>query len=117
MVVLGIILLAVVAVTTVVALLEGDDSTSLNLVGANLDTTTRWVFVAGAVSMILLVAGLALIAAGLRRARARRKEMKTLKTAATNTSTPPPPETEASRVPVSPQDPDEQTHFQSTPRE
>ena len=110
-------MLAVVAVIAVTALLEGDDVTSLNLGGADLDTTARWVFLTGAVSVLLLVAGVALIVSGLRRARARRKEMKTLKTAATTTSTPPPPETEASRVPVSPQDPDEQRHSQSTPRE
>jgi len=113
-----VILLAVVAAVAVIALLEGEDPTSLNLGGADLDTTARWVFVAGAVSVLLLVAGIALIVSGLRRARARRKEVKQLKKTAGATTTPPPPsETEPRRVPVSPQDPDEQTHFQSTPRE
>ncbi len=117
MVVLGVILLAVVAAVAVIALLEGEDPTSLNLGGADLDTTARWVFLAGAVSVLLLVAGVALIVSGLRRARARRKQMKTLKSAAVTSPSQSPPQTERSRVPTSPHDPDEQTHFQSAPRE
>lgn len=138
MIVLGLILLIVVAVVAITALLRGDDVTSLNLVGADLETSVRWVFLAGATSVLLLVVGVSLLAGGLRRARSKRQEIKQLKSAAGPSATsstmvtsdgsrgvtasPPGGSRDVSgaaqhQAPVSPQDPDEQEHFESTPRE
>jgi len=134
-IVLGVLLLVVVAVVVIAAVVAGDDPAQLNLVGASIDTTVRWIFITGAISLLVFVAGVALLAAGSRRARGRRREVKQLKAAAgpdAERHTDPPPsrgghgarETQvreergrSSTRPVSPQDPDEQTHFESSPRD
>ena len=133
MIVLGLLLLIVVAVVVVVAVVAGNEDANLNLVGATVDTNVRWVFLAGAISLLLLVIGLDLLGKGLRRERKRRKEVKRLKAAAgpaaqpqaaphgaggdavTTRSTQ--PRSDPAAPTTRPQDPDEQAHFESTPRE
>lgn len=134
MIVLGLLLLIVVAVVVIVAVVAGNEDADLNLVGATIDTSVRWVFIAGALSLLLLVVGLVFLGKGLRRERARRQEVKRLKAAAGPAAEKPaasshgagrgvmskrstgaahdsPPQAARS------QDPDEQTHFESTPRD
>ncbi len=131
MLVLGAVLLVVVAVVSVVALVTGNDAAVLNLVGASLHTSLRWVFAAGALSMLILLASLALLSMGLRRERGRRQEVKRLKAAAgaKGSSRPSPPESAdrgstatrpASEPPPSSDGPRAdgvEDHFRSTPRE
>lgn len=128
MIILGVLLLAAVAVVVVAAVASGDEPATLGLVGANIDTSVRWIFLTGAVSVLALVVGVSLLRGGLRRARARSKEMKHLKAAAGPAAAAPERsvpargstdqhQTPPIRRPVSPQDPDEKTHFESAPRE
>jgi uncharacterized integral membrane protein len=133
-IVLGLLLLILVAVVVIVAVLAGNEDADLNLLGATIDTSVRWVFLAGALSLLLLVIGLVFLGKGLRRERARRQEVKRLKAAAgpaaerpaasshsagrgvvskRSTGSPHHPGPQA----ASQQDPDEQAHFESTPRE
>ena len=115
MIALGLLLLVAVIVVVIVAVVAGDGAASLNLVGAEIDTVVRWVFLAGAASVVLLVIGLDLLGRGLRRARRRRQEVKRLKAAAGAGAGPRQPA--PSQPPGRPQDPDEEAHFESTPRE
>lgn len=121
MIVLGVLLLAVVAVVVVAAVASGDEPATLGLVGANIDTSVRWIFLTGAASVLVLVVGAMLLLAGLRRARARRQQIKQLKAAAgpdrSDSVGQPADEHGPARRPVSPKDPDEETHFKSAPRE
>ena len=116
MIVLGLLLLIAVIVVVIVAVVAGDGAVSLNLVGAEVDTLVRWVFLAGAASVVLLVIGLDLLGRGLRRARRRRQEVKRLKAAA-GAAGERPRQPAPSQPPVRRQDPDEEAHFESTPRE
>ena len=117
MIVLGLLLLILVAVVIVVAVVAGDEDANLNLIGASIDTNVRWVFLAGAISLLLLVIGLDLLGKGLRRARKRRQEVKRLKAAAGPALQPQAASRSTARQPTGPQDPDEQAHFESTPRD
>lgn len=81
MLVLGIILLLIAAALLVAALFGGSSTgepTGFDLGAVNVETNTFSVFLVGAVTVALVVAGLALISAGLRRARRRRQEKKEL---------------------------------------
>ncbi len=81
MLVLGIILLLIAAALLVAALFGGSSTgepTGFDLGAINVETNTLSVFLVGAVTVALVVAGLALISAGLRRARRRRQEKKEL---------------------------------------
>ena len=81
MLVLGIILLLVAAALLVAALFGGrgiDQPAGIDLGAVKIDLSTFSVFLVGAVTVALVVAGLALISAGLRRARRRRQEKKEL---------------------------------------
>jgi len=124
MIVLGMLLLIVVIFVAIVAVAAGDGAASLNLVGAEIDTLVRWVFLAGAASVVVLVVGLDLLGRGLRRERKRRQEVKRLKAAAGAAGERPrqtAPERQGQAPPSQPatgrHDPDEQAHFESTPRE
>ena len=81
MLVLGIILLLIAAALLVAALFGGSSTgepTGFDLGAVNVETNAFSVFLVGAVTVALVVAGLALISAGLRRARRRRQEKKEL---------------------------------------
>lgn len=79
MLALGIILV-VVAVGVVFAALFGGSTQSANfdLGAVQGEASTFAVFLAGALTLLLLLAGLALISSGLRRARRRRQDKKEL---------------------------------------
>ena len=121
MIVLGLLLLIAVILVVIVAVVRGDGDAALNLVGAEIDTTVRWVFLAGAASVVVLVIGLDLLCRGLRRERKRRQEVKRLKAAAGAAAERPRQAAPSRPAPSQPaarrQDPDEQAHFESTPRE
>jgi hypothetical protein len=130
MIVLGLLLLAAVAVVVIAAVASGDEPATLGLVGANIDTSVRWVFLTGALSVLVLVLGTSLLMSGLRRARARRNEVKQLKAAAGPTAESPRVRRagepaparqrevrDVSSRPIRPEDPDERSHFESAPRE
>ncbi len=81
MLALGIILVLVAAAVLIAALFGGSGSgepAGFDLGAVNVETNTFGVFLAGALTLLLLVAGLALISAGMRRARRRRQEKKEL---------------------------------------
>jgi hypothetical protein len=126
MVVLGLILLLAVTVVVVSVLIAGDGAATLNLVGAELVTTERVLFLTGAVSSVVAVVALWLLVRGSVRARARRSEMNRLRQAAAS----PPPvgpgdsHASSSSAPPSSAPPrrtsgrdDEGEHFATLPRE
>jgi hypothetical protein len=81
MLVLGIILILIAAGLLVAALLGGRSSgepAGFDLGAVHVDTNTITLFLAGAVTVVILVVGLGLVQAGLRRARRRRQERKEL---------------------------------------
>jgi membrane protein implicated in regulation of membrane protease activity len=107
MLVLGIVLVAVAAALVVAALFGGaDQSASFDLGAVSIDTTTFSAFLAGAVTLVVLVAGLGLIQSGVRRARRRRHDKKELdrlskKEEAQESSTTTQPGTTRTRAPES----------------
>jgi membrane protein implicated in regulation of membrane protease activity len=79
MLVLGIILVILATALVVAALAGGNEQSAPFELGAvSIETTTFSAFLAGAVTLVVLVAGLALIQVGLRRARRRRQDKKEL---------------------------------------
>lgn len=80
MLALGIILLLLAAALVVGVLLTGTSQDILftSTIG-DVNTTPVWVFVAGAVAMLLVLLGLSFLGRGTRRRVSRRKEMKRLR--------------------------------------
>jgi uncharacterized membrane protein len=79
MLVLGIVLVLVATALVLAALFGGtEQSASFDLGAVEIDTTTFSAFLAGAVTVVILVAGLGLIQSGVRRARRRRQDKKEL---------------------------------------
>jgi uncharacterized membrane protein len=79
MLVLGIVLVIIATALVVAALFGGtEQSASFDLGAVGIDTTTFSAFLAGAVTVVILVAGLGLIQSGVRRARRRRQDKKEL---------------------------------------
>jgi membrane protein implicated in regulation of membrane protease activity len=79
MLVLGIVLVVAAAALVLAALAGGSNqSASFDLGALSIETTTFSAFLAGAVTLVVLVAGLGLIQAGLRRARRHRQDKKEL---------------------------------------
>jgi hypothetical protein len=81
MLVLGIILILLAAGLLVTALFGGrssEEPAGFDLGAIHVDVNTFTAFLAGAVTLLLLVAGIALIQSGLRRARRRRQQRKEL---------------------------------------
>jgi ABC-type nickel/cobalt efflux system permease component RcnA len=64
----------------------GNDEAVLNLGVIDVNTTALGIFLAGAVTLLVLVLGLWLIASGLRRARQKRSEVKQLRREAQESS-------------------------------
>lgn len=75
---LALVLLAVAVVLTVVAVL-GSGSVSLEVLNYDLSTTVLGVFLAGVVTGLLVVVGIAVLLSGVRRAKAQRREMRYLR--------------------------------------
>lgn len=86
MVVLALILLLLVAVVVISAVLGGDGPARLNLIGADIVTTERVLFLAGVVTAAVAGLALWLLFKGTQRARKRRTEMKNLREAASQPS-------------------------------
>ena len=82
MVVLALILLLLVAVVVISAVLGGDGTARLNLIGADIVTTERVLFLAGVATAAVAGIALYLLVKGTQRARKRRNEMKELREAA-----------------------------------
>lgn len=79
MVVLGILILVLVAVFIVATAVRGDDAAQLDLDWFTIETSVAGVFLAGALTLLIGVVGVALVAVGLKRARRRRSEMHSLR--------------------------------------
>lgn len=81
MLVLGIIVILLAAGLLVTALFGGrssEETAGFDLGAIHVDVNTFTAFLAGALTLLLLVAGIALIQSGLRRARRRRQQRKEL---------------------------------------
>ena len=78
MIVLGA-LLVLLAVLVILAATRATDPATLDLGVLSVDTTALGIFLAGAVTVLVLVLGLWLVASGLRRARQKRAEVKALR--------------------------------------
>jgi uncharacterized membrane protein len=77
MILIGLVLLVVVALAAVAAVHTGQDvRVHVDGYGQHVTTSVLWVFVAGAVAMLLLVLALAAFARAARRRRMRRRELK-----------------------------------------
>lgn len=76
---LGIILILLAAGVLLLAVVSGAQTpATFELGGASVTMEPLWVFLAGAMTVLLLVLGLELVRAGARRASKRRKEKKEL---------------------------------------
>jgi hypothetical protein len=78
MVAVALILLVLVAVLTVGILVSNPDIYDLSIFGAVVKVSSAGIFLTGAIAMALTIVGLLLLRVGIRRGRARRKEIKAL---------------------------------------
>jgi hypothetical protein len=81
MLVLGILLVAIAAAIVIAALVGGrgiDEPAGFDLGAVEINPNTFSVFLVGAVTVVVLVLGVALIQSGVRRARRRRHDKKEL---------------------------------------
>lgn len=77
MIVLGLVLVLVGIVVVLAAVFGGSSApATLELAFLNVDTSVLGVFLVGAATLLVLVAGLELMRTGARRGYARRKELK-----------------------------------------
>lgn len=79
MVILGLVLLAAVAVVTVAVVQAGGDPVALDLSRFTIHTNGTTLFLAGAFCLLLLVLALLVLRTGIRRARVRHREMRELR--------------------------------------
>jgi Mg2+/citrate symporter len=79
MVVLALLLIVIAAVVTVGVLVAGPTSTTFEVFNQSYDTNTVVIFLAGVVTGAVFLLALALVAAGMRRSRQRRLEMRALR--------------------------------------
>lgn len=86
MVPLALVLLVFVAIVVVSAVTAGDGQATLNLVGADIVTSERGLFLAGVVSAGVAGLALWLLFKGLQQAKKRRSEMHQLRDAAARPS-------------------------------
>ncbi|MDX6217144.1 MAG: hypothetical protein QOG99_2728 [Frankiales bacterium] len=73
---LGLLLVVAAGVVGVAVVLDNTDATSVSAFGTTLDTTTAGVFLAGAAAGLVLMLGLAMMSAGARRRRTKRRAAK-----------------------------------------
>ncbi|SEF16000.1 hypothetical protein [Jiangella alba] len=79
LIVLALLLFAVAGAAVYVVAADGTGDVLLDSFGLNTDVPVWGVFVAGAVTMLVVLAGLVVLTAGLRAARARRTEIRYLR--------------------------------------
>jgi ABC-type nickel/cobalt efflux system permease component RcnA len=79
MAVLGLVVLLLVAVVAVAAIVGGGEPATLDLAGVEIGTTVTGVFLTGAGAVLLAMIGLWLTVKGLKRGRARRAEVRSLR--------------------------------------
>jgi hypothetical protein len=84
MVIFGLVILLLAVLIVIAAVVHGGDPASLNLQLFTIKTNVTGVFVAGAVTLLLAVLGLALVVTGLRYDRRRRAQIKDLRTRASS---------------------------------
>ncbi len=80
MVVLGLILLVLVAVLVLAIFVSNPDIYDLSIFGAVVKVTSAGIFITGAITMAVTILALLLVRTGIRRVRARRKQLKELET-------------------------------------
>ena len=105
MIVLGFILIIVAAAAVLFALASGGTLTAspLTAIGVTVNVTPLAMFVAGAVSLLLVVLGLALISRGTKRSVHTRRELRQLrKGQATQPATTPAPDRSAAEAEARP---------------
>jgi predicted lipid-binding transport protein (Tim44 family) len=78
MVVLALILLVLVAVLVVAMLVSNPQTYGLSIFGAVVPANALGIFLTGAVAMAVTILALLLLRTGIRRARARRRQLKAL---------------------------------------
>lgn len=118
MALLGFLILVAVALIISAIVLRGSDSVRIDLEWFTVNTDAWAVFAAGAVTVLMLGIGCWLLAAGLKRSRKRRAEMRALRDRADakeNAAAQPAAGTDTAATPGSAKSPDD--HFDSTPRE
>jgi hypothetical protein len=79
MIALAIILFLVAISLVIAVVLEGGDPVTLQVFDFTLETTVIGVFLAGVLTGLVALAGLAVLMIGIRRAQARRKEIEYLR--------------------------------------
>lgn len=79
MIAFGLFLLAVAAALVVVAVWEGGDALAVEAFGQTADTTIWGVFLAGAVTGMIAVAGIVAMSSGIRRKRDHAREFEYLR--------------------------------------
>jgi hypothetical protein len=84
MIAIALILLVLVAVLTVGIAVSNPDVYDLSIFGAVVKVSSIGIFLTGAITMALTVVALLLLRIGIRRGRARRKEIKELQAASDN---------------------------------
>ena len=92
MAVVGVILLVLVAVLVLAIFISNPDIYDLSIFGAVVKVTSAGIFMTGAVTMAVTILALLLLRTGIRRGRARRKQLKELEisdASAPNTSATP----------------------------
>lgn len=109
MIVIGLLLILIVAVVAVVLITTGNGAVTFNLIGVDIDTTARNLYLTGAVSLLIAVVGLWLVRKGLHRQRVLRKENRTLRREAKANRDAPPAQSENHETAGD--------HFDSAPKE
>ncbi|HET9778643.1 MAG TPA: hypothetical protein VFP81_05100 [Propionibacteriaceae bacterium] len=80
MAVLGVILLVLVAALVLAIFISNPDIYDLSIFGAVVKVTSAGIFMTGAITMAVTILALLLLRTGIRRGRARRKQLKELET-------------------------------------
>jgi hypothetical protein len=78
MIAVALILLVLVAVLTLGIFVSNPDVYDLSIFGAIVKVSSAGIFLTGAIAMALTIVGLLLLRIGIRRSRARRKEIRAL---------------------------------------
>ena len=120
MIAFGVFLLLAIGIAAGFALVEGDDPATLNLLGFDIETNDRGIFVAGALCALAVLVAFQVIAIGWRRLIRRRRELRELRETVDQTTTERLPEIHHHRRSRSTEDEEEseeRDHFESTPRD
>jgi ABC-type Fe3+ transport system permease subunit len=119
-VIVALLLLLAVVVVTVAVVQAGGDRVTLDLHWFTVHTNGTVLFIAGACCLLVLVLGLVLLRVGVRRARARHREMRELRQrafeAAPSTGSGHSPSNTGASTPPR-RSPDADDYFDTTPRD